>query len=80
MESIKKGDRVRFYSPDGIHEGVVLTMATVYGSPYASIKPDDSEDVKYLFYGAVEGFERVEEQNHPWSRVMMARYRMMRLT
>lgn len=80
MESINKGDKVRFYSPTGIHTGVVLDMEIRYGCPYASIKPDDSENICYLFHGAVEGFERLEEQPHPWSPMMMARYRMMKLT
>lgn len=80
MESVSKGDKVRYYSPDGIHTGVVLAVENRYGGPYASIKPDDSDNICYLFYGAVEGFERLEEQPHPWSRTMMARYRMMKLT
>ncbi len=80
MPNINVGDKVRYYSPDGVHEGIVLTVETRYGSPYASIKPDDKDNICYLFYGAVEGFEKVEEHSHPWSPLMMARYRMMRLT
>lgn len=80
MESVGKGDKVRFYSPDGIHTGMILEVEVRNGCPYASIKPDDSEHICYLNYGAVEGFEKLDDNPHPWSPVMMARYRMMRLT
>lgn len=80
MTSIKMGDKVRYFSPDGVHTGIVLSVEVRYGCHYASIKPDGSKNICYLFHGAIVGFEKLDEQPHSWSPLMMARYRMMKLT
>ena len=80
MVTVEIGEKVRYYSHNGIHTGTIIAVEYPNGCPYATIKPDDSEGCKYLNYGAVEGFEKLDDNLHPWSPLMIARYRMMRLT
>ncbi len=75
---VKQGDKVRYYSPDGVHTGTVEKAEIRYGGTYASIKPDNTDGLVYLFHEAVEGFELMSENIHPWSPLAMARMRMMK--
>lgn len=78
MKSIvKRGDKVQYYSPSGVHIGTVEKAEIRYGSTYAAIKPDDKCELVYLFHNAVCGFEPISECLHPWSPLGMARIKML---
>ena len=74
---VKRGDKVRFYLPGGVHFGTVDNAEIRYGSTYASITPDDEDNQVYLFYGAVCGFEPISELLHSWSPLAMARMKYL---
>ena len=78
METIvKKGDRVRmFTTPAGYQFGTVVEAKISYGTTCATIKPDGEDDLSYLNHGAIEGFDLLEENHHPWSPISMARMRL----
>ncbi len=75
---VKRGDKVRYYSPDGVHTGTVDWAEIRYGSTYAAIKPENKEGLLYLFHGAIEGFDLMDEFIHPWSPLAMGRMRLIR--
>jgi len=75
---IKIGDNVKFWQPktgNGLLFGTVVKDEIMHDSVYATIKPEDSEELVYLFYGAVWGFAPVNEYIYPWSPQSMARLR-----
>ncbi len=75
---VKQGDKVRYYSPDGVHTGIVERAEIRYGGTYAAIKPDNGDSLVYLFHGAIEGFDLMNESIHPWSPLAMGRMRLIR--
>jgi len=78
MQTVNVGDKVRYFGPLGVGIGVVQTVEIRYGENYAAIRPEDGGNIKYLFHGAVEGFDLLDEVKHPWSPVAISRLRMMR--
>jgi len=72
---VSRGDKVRYFLPDGEHIGTIERAEIRYGSTYATIKPDHRDDPIYLFHGAVAGFALIDEFIHPWSPLAMARLR-----
>ncbi len=74
---VKQGDKVRCYSYHGIYTGTVEKSEILYGGTYATIIPDGKTEPVYLFHGAVEGFEPLSENVHPWSPLGMGRMRML---
>jgi hypothetical protein len=53
--------------------GTVIKAEVRNGGIYASVKPDDSKTLVYLFYGAIYGFVPINEYVHPWSPQSIAR-------
>lgn len=73
---VASGDRVRFWTNQtGLKPlfGIVEEAELRYGSTYAAIKPDGSDNLVYLFYGAIWGFALIDEYIHPWSPQAMGR-------
>ncbi|KKN59297.1 hypothetical protein LCGC14_0543960 [marine sediment metagenome] len=77
--AVNIGDHIKFWVTRTGNKpllGTVVKAEIRYGSPYATIRPDDSEALVYLFYGAIWGFAPINEYIHPWSPQSMARQRL----
>lgn len=73
---VASGDCVKFWTNQtGLKPvfGTVQEAELRYGSTYATIKPDGSDKLVYLFYGAIWGFAPIDEYIHPWSPQAMGR-------
>jgi hypothetical protein len=73
---VQPGDRVQYWAPvTGLKPltGTVVKAEIKYGTTYATITPDDSDEKVFLFHGAVYGFELIGQLPHPWSPQAMGR-------
>ncbi len=80
-QNIKSGDRVKFWTPTtGVEPllGTVLKSEIRYDNTYATIKPDDSDRLVYLFQGAIYGFEPLDKFVNQWNPQAMGRLKNYR--